>query len=225
MIAIDNTLLKEALHIFAAEENKAIEKMLESAPKPQESLYNYCNETAQKIANEQTHSLPFKKAIALLIAAVLIVSMLGVAAYALRDQIGGFFVDFFEKFVELTPDDVGESKSLDLNKIEIEYIPSDYIKTREKVLTGTALHEWKKGEDIITFSAIKYTTGSFAIDNENSNYTVTTIDDIVVHYTEKHGEIGVSWTDKVLIYSLSTTGLEWDEIEKIVKGISFSPEA
>ena len=217
-------ILKAALHIFAVEEIAAIEQSIEHT-NPPETLYKRCDQRAQELTATPTHGFPTKKAIAFLIAAALILSMLTLVAYAVRNSIAGFFVDFFEKFVELTPDDVGESKSLDLNKIEIEYIPSDYIKTREKVLTGTALHEWKKGEDIITFSAIKYTTGSFAIDNENSNYTVTTIDDIVVHYTEKHGEIGVSWTDKVLIYSLSTTGLEWDEIEKIVKGISFSPEA
>lgn len=224
MIAIDNTLLKEALHIFAAEENKAIEKMLESAPKPQESLYNYCNETAQKIANEQTHPLPFKKAIALLIAAVLIVSMLGVAAYALRDQIGGFFVDFFEKYILFTTDEA-DPPSYSPSDVSIEYIPEGFNETRRKMTLSTGSIDWEHDSDIISLFYGLASNMSLATDNENTNLTIMEIGDMTVFLTEKYGQTTVRWTDETLVYILSTTGLEWDEIEKIVKGISFSPKA
>ena len=40
-----------------------------------------------------------------------------------------------------------------------------------------------------------------------------------VFKTEKHGYISATWTDEKMVYILSATGVEWDEMVKIIEGI------
>ena len=45
------------------------------------------------------------------------------------------------------------------------------------------------------------------------------MNDFTVFRTEKHGEIDARWTDEKMVYTLSATGVEWDEMVKIIEGI------
>ncbi len=212
------TLIKEALYAFAAEENAQIERAIESGPKPPESLYSSCREIAEKIATEKKKVLPFRKAIAVLVAATLIISLLTVVVYAARNKIGGFFIDFFEKYAELTSENT-EDNNYTPSDVSITYLPEDYNETRKNIGITGALYEWKNSEKIITLQFRIFSDGSQAVDTENSENTIVEVGDLTVFRTEKYGQISATWTDEKMVYILSATGVEWDEMVKIIEGI------
>ncbi len=218
MTAENLKLIKDALYIIAREENEAIERAIASSPKPPESLYQKCDEMVDDLLKKQKRRLPIKKAITILIASAIIMSMFAITAYALRDKIGGFFVDFFEKYAELTSDNNDEN-SYSPSDVSITYLPEDYNETRKNIGIAGALYEWKNNDNIITLQFRPFSNGSHAIDTEDSNYTIIELGDLTVFKAEKYGDISATWTDEKMVYTLSTTGIEWVEMVKIIEGI------
>ena len=104
MTAENLKLIKDALYFIAKEENEAIERAIANSPKPPESLYQRCDEMVDELLKKQKRCLPIKKAITILIASAILISVFAITAYALRDKIGGFFVDFFEKYFGISID-------------------------------------------------------------------------------------------------------------------------
>ena len=211
-------LIKDALYIIAREENEAIERAIASSPKPSESLYQRCDEKAREIIDEQKKSLPARKILTVLIAATLIISLLVVVTYAARDKIGGFFVDFFEKYAELTSENTGYNNYTP-SDVSITYLPEDYNETRKNIGIASALYEWKNNDNTISLQFGTFSDGSQAVDTENSENTIVEVGDLTVFRTEKYGQISATWTDEKMVYILSATGVEWDEMVKIIEGI------
>ena len=211
-------LIKDAFRLVITEENKATDKVIASSPVPSERIYQRCDEKAREIIDEQKKSLPARKILTVLIAATLIISLFAVVAYAARNKIGGFFVDFFEKYAELTSENT-EDNNYTPSDVSITYLPEYYNETRKNIGIASALHEWKNSDETITLQISTFTNGSHAIDIENSNYTTIEVGDLTVFRTEKYGEIDARWTDEKMIYILSATGVEWDEMVKIIEGI------
>ena len=223
---IDKGLLKEALYIFVAEDNTAIDTFLETAPKPPDELYRYGDEIAQKISERDERALPFKKAVTILIAAALIISLLAVVTYAKREKIGGFYIEFLEKYVKLTTDEK-YNPNMSSSDVMIEYIPDGYTETRKKLGIQDGLYEGKNGDNIISLIFSSNPNLSGTTDNENSNFIVLELDGLTLFRTEKYGHFSVTWTDGEVTYILTANGLEWDEMVKVIKGIKLntpSPE-
>ena len=218
MTAENLKLIKDALYIIAREENEAIERAIASSPKPPESLYQRCDEKAREIIDEQKKSLPARKILTVLIAATLIISLLALVTYAARDKIGGFFVDFFDKYLELSTDEHNGTHTSP-SDVSITYLPEGYNETRKNTGIASALYEWKNSEKIITLQFRIFSDGSQAVDTENSENTMVDVGAYTVFKTEKHGYISATWTDKKMVYILSATGVEWDEMVKIIEGI------
>ncbi|MBQ7344096.1 MAG: DUF4367 domain-containing protein [Clostridia bacterium] len=211
-------LIKDAFKLVLTEENKATDKVIASSPVPSERIYRRCDEKAKEIIDEQKKSLPARKLLTVLIAATLIISLFAVVAYAARDKIGGFFVDFFEKYAELTSENNNEN-NYSPSDVSITYLPEDYNETRKNIGIASALYEWKNSEKIITLQFRIFSDGSQAVDTENSNYTTIEVGDLTVFKAEKYGDISATWTDEKMVYTLSATGVEWDEMVKIIEGI------
>jgi hypothetical protein len=219
MTAENIKLIKDALYIIAREENETIERAIASSPKPPVSLYRRCDEKAREIIDEQKKSLPARKILTVLIAATLIISLLAVVTCAARDKIGGFFVDFFEKYTKLTSENTGDNNYIP-SDVSITYLPEGYNETRKKLGIVNALYEWKNNDNIITLQFRPYSiNGSQAVDTENSENTIVEVGDLTVFRTEKYGQISATWTDEKMVYILSATGVEWDEMVKIIEGI------
>lgn len=219
MTAENLKLIKDALYIIAREENEAIEIAIASSPKPPESLYQRCDEKAREIIDEQKKSLPARKILTVLIAATLIISLLALVTYATRDKIGGFFIDFFDKYLELSTDEHNGTHTSP-SDVSITYLPEGYNETRKKLGIASALYEWKNNDNIITLQFRPYSiNGSHAVDTENSENTIVEVGDLTVFRTEKYGQISATWTDEKMVYILSATGVEWDEMVKIIEGI------
>ena len=217
MTAENLKLIKDALYIIAREENEAIEIAIASSPKPPESLYQRCDEKAREIIEERK-ALPFKKAITILIAATLIISLLALVTYAARDKIGGFFVDFFEKYVKLSTEHT-DPPTASPSDVSVTYIPDAFEETRRDIGARTSVFEWKNNNYFLTLQITCSTNGSYTFDNENSDYTLIELKELSLHRTEKYGQTTVRWTDEKMVYTLSATGVTWDEMVKIIEGI------
>ena len=211
-------LIKDAFRLVITEENKATDKVIASSSVPSERIYRRCDEKAREIIDEQKKSLPARKILTVLIAATLIISLFAVVTYAARDKIGGFFVDFFEKYAELTSEKT-EDNNYSPSDVSITYLPEDYNETRKNIGIASALYEWKNSEKIITLQFRIFSDGSQAVDTENSENTIVEVGDLTVFRTEKYGQISATWTDEKMVYILSATGVTWDEMVKIIEGI------
>lgn len=149
----------------------------------------------------------------------MIISLLALVTYAARDKIGGFFVDFFDKYLELSTDE-HNGTHISPSDVSITYLPEGYNETRKKLGIASALYEWKNNDNIITLQFRPYSiNGSHAVDTENSENTIVEVGDLTVFRTEKYGQISATWTDEKMVYILSATGVEWDEMVKIIEGI------
>ena len=129
-----------------------------------------------------------------------------------------FFVDFFEKYVKLIPDETSDNW-LPYQKVIVDYIPEGFSKTRCDEGYSLLLYEWKNGENIITLQSGVFIKGDIILDTENSDYLVLTIGNLTVHRTEKYDQISATWTDEKMLYTLSATGVEWDEMINIIESI------
>lgn len=218
MTKADLAIIKRALLMVAIEENKAIDRLIAAAPTPPDSLCRRCDTRAKEIIREQKTAFPTRKVIAVLIAATLIISMLGVIVYAARDKIGGFFVDVYEKFVELTTGDE-QVTGVSPSDVLIEYIPEGYVKANQNLGIASGQIDWKKGTSGITLQITVSTNISNIVDNENSGLSAIEVGELTVFRTEKYGQIGARWTDGKIVYMLSATGVDWDEMVKIIEGI------
>ena len=218
MTAENLKLIKDALYVIAREENEAIERAIASSPKPPESLYKKCDEMVDELLKKQKRYLPIKKAITILIASAILISVFAIAAYALRDKIGGFFVDFFDRYVYLSTDHT-DSPTVLPSDVSVTYIPETFEETRRDIGHRSGVIEWKDNNSTITLQISCLTNRFFTIDNENSNYTLIELGELSLHRTEKYGQTNVTWTDEKMVYTLATTGVEWDEMVKIIEGI------
>ena len=213
----DLKLIKDAFRLVLTEETKAIDETISSSPIPSENLYQRCDEKAREIIEERK-ALPFKKAITILIAATLIISIFSITAYALRDKIGGFFIDFFDKYAVFSSENTSNSQ-IPNPKVSTTYIPDGFSVTRYIESASSTLLEWKNNENSIIFHIRTLTDGKFVFDTENSEYVIVKIGNLSVHRSEKYGQINATWTDGKMVYALSATGVEWDEMVKIIEGI------
>ena len=218
MTAENLKLIKDALYFVAKEENEAIERAIASSPKPPESLYQRCDEMVDELLKKQKRCLPIKKAITILIASAILVSVFAITAYALRDKIGGFFVDFFEKYVKLSTEHT-DPPTASPSDVSVTYIPDAFEETKRDIGARTSIFEWKNNNYFLTLQITCSTNGSYTFDNENSDYTLIELKELSLHRTEKYGQTTVRWTDEKMVYTLSATGIEWDEMVKIIEGI------
>ena len=211
-------LIKEALTQIALRDEAAITKGLESVEELPEEFYQELDEKVKKKIKGYEKHVSLKKAITILVAATLLISIFSVTAFA-GEKIKDFFVEVFDTHSRLTLDE-NESPSGDYT-IDISYVPDNFIITREKKDFNSGLREWEYDNAVITITYNVVNKGALNIDSENSSYTAITFENFVVHRTEKYGQIHANWTDGTIIYTLSCTGVEWEEMVKIIEGIEY----
>ena len=215
----ENELIKNALIAISLKDEAAITKGLESVEELPEEFYQELDENVNKKIKEYEKHVSLKKTIAILVAATLLISIFSVTAFA-GEKIKDFFVEIFDTHSRLTVDE-NEKPSSDYT-IDITYIPDNFVITKEKKDFALCLYEWKNEDAIITLAYNIATNSSLNIDTENSNYTTITFEKFAVHRTEKYGQIDAIWTDGKMIYSLSGYGVKWEEMVKIIEGITLT---
>ena len=216
----EKELIKNALIAISLRDEAAITKRLENEPTPTEEFYKELDEKVKKKIRENEKHVSLKKTITILIAAALLISVFSITAFA-GERIKDFWVEIFDTFSKLNPDK-NEKIPLTSCNVDISYIPDNFTKVKEKVDNISGIYEWQSNDNIILLCFESPTSGTFILDTENSNYITIPFENFVVHRTEKHGQINATWTDGKLVYSLACTGVEWEEMVKIIEGITLT---
>lgn len=215
-------IIKEALSRFSRFENEEIYKSVQQIEPMPQPLRDKLDDSVAELYAESNRAFTFKKTIAILIAATLLIACLSVGAYAIseRTKIGIFFVEWFEGYVKLSTD-VSKNENASVEKVEITYIPEGFSVVNEQKGKDLISFEWQKDEDVIYMTVVVIREGDGFLNTESDTYTITNVGNYVVHKNEYTDSIHALWTDDNFIYTLSCTNLPWEEMVKIIEGISY----
>ncbi len=209
--ALDRSLIRETARIS---------EYIDTLESPSDEFFAKLDERFNKIKDGVKKQTSFKKIIVAVIAATLAFALLACASVAYKEEIKGFFVEFFDGFAMLSPeDDLGENKDVAITDVSIGYIPEGFEEIRVKVNYRSAYYEWALDDKCITLLYNIHANGYGLLDTDDSSATEIIIGDKSVWRTERFGQISATWTDGKIIYSLGCTGIEWEEIVKIIEGI------
>ena len=217
----DIDIIKRALDIYSRYETEAIEKSIENLPPLSPSFYTRLDERAEEIKLSNKKSISFKKAITILVAATLIIACLSVVAYAVaeRTKIGGFFVEWFEGHAKLSNDDE-KNENVSLDNVSVNYLPDGFLMTNNEISARRKFFVWENDISTLEFTVSILTNGNIFIDTENG-YSILTVGEYTVHKNVYPEEICVLWEHKGIVYSLKGINFTWEELIKIVEGISY----
>ena len=220
-------LLEMALSHYADCEMNAIEQAISKIKEPSEELRTRLRIKVHSttIGTDKKH-IPFKKAIAILIAAALLLASLSVVVYAAADKlkIGGFLIEWFDDHLNLKPDvDTDLNKTASIDKVQISYIPDEFILTEHRIFNDRESYEWKKDTCTIYVSLSLFSHTNTSLDRDG-NFSIVHVGDYDVYRNIYPTTISAVWTDESITYALSCAGVEWEEMVKIIEGISYKEE-
>ena len=211
-------LIKEALTQIALRDEAAITKGLESVEELPEEFYQELDEKVKKKIKGYEKHVSLKKAITAAIVAAVILASFSLSALAFGEEIKGFIIEFFDGFARLTASD-GDLNHVDARNISIGYIPEGFSQTKNTGSDSGGLRVWSSENKSITL-IYSQDSGTSFVDTEHFHYTTVEINGFTVFRAEYNGQLHSLWTDGKLVYSLSGIGLEWEEMAKIIEGIS-----
>ena len=221
----DKDIIIAALDRSLMREDEELDKHLNTLESPSNEFFSRLDKAAADIANTRRRTISFKKIISAIAVAALLVSITAFSVAASRGKLKGFFVEFFDGFAKLTPeDDLNENKDVAITDVSMGYIPEGFEESGVNVNYRSAYYEWALDDKCIALLYNVHANGSAFLNTDDSSATEVIIGDKSVWRTERFGQISTTWTDGKIVYSLACTGLEWEEIVKIIEGISYIEE-
>lgn len=165
--------------------------------------------------------LSLRKAVAIIIAAVLIIAS-AVTALAFKEKL----LDFIERREDTHtsldyPEGAGGKE-----KIEEIYLPS-YIPERFSLKShssssASVVTIWTDGESDIVFVQMPRQNSNTSINTENENYTEALFGNQPVYYTVKHGTFGAVWHTEDYVYRFDAfSPLDIEQIEEIIVSVTY----
>ena len=223
----DITLIKEALCRYSLLEAEATHRALQSADPPSPEFFTELDRRVAEIKKVKGGALTFKKAITALIAATLIIAVLAVTAYAISEKIniGGFFVEWFGDHLEATVEEPADNR-VSWDKLNISYIPDGYINTNYTIDSYNLqmICEWETDSESIYLNCTASSGVKDFVNTEDNGFSIIETGDKTVFHASYPGSIYAMWTDGDIIYRLMCTNTTWDEMVKIIEGISYAAE-
>ena len=216
-------LIRSALVYSLLREDDETEELLATAESPSADLYKKLDDDIKTMRERHHTSFGLKKVIAIIAAALLIFGLAGISVSAIRERIKGLIIEHFDGYAHLSTDDT-ENQNASARNVSVNYIPEGFeqIKNEYGPFDIFVCLEWKKAEkNISLFCDIKSSNRFSNVDTDNSAFRVEAIGDVSVYITEKYGCTTLRWTDDIMVYTLGTTGIEWDEIVRIFEGIKY----
>lgn len=214
------TLMKKALIQALINEDRAMSQALLEAKAPSDEFYLKLDEKAQEIKSKQNSHFSFKKAVIIIIAAALIISVMSISVSAVRGKIKGFIVEVFDDFIRLKTDDSDEK--YDPKCVSVTYIPNDFTASFDRQYFSSRHMHWEKDSFVIDIHITSRDVKNVLLDNSNSGATQITIGDMTAFRTEKFDQICIVWTDEKLIYTMTySADIDWEDITKFIDGIEY----
>ena len=215
-------IIKEALSRFSRFENREIYKSVQQIEPMSQPLRDKLDDSVSELYAANNRAFTFKKTIAILIAATLLIACLSVGAYAISEKlnIGGFWVEWFEGHIKLSPDKPA-TEYFDAEKVVISYTPEGFVNTNMRVFNNFSIYNYENGTATIEINVYMIYNGNIDLSTDNKQYSTLTIGDFTVHKTEGDNDINALWTNNEITYYIRCTNLPWEEMVKIIEGISY----
>ena len=215
MTAENLKLIKDALYFVAKEENEAIERAIANSPKPPESLYQRCDEKAREIIEERK-AFPFKKAIAILIAAALLLTS---CAIVYRDEIRGFIEEVTEHFTKLSHSDEATGGGAIEEIYEFTYVPEGYVLEESNANPLLIQSIFCNSDNKLFLEQRVLDSTLFFVDTEDYE-TILVVKTYDVYYKTFDGRHYYLWNDgKYAIKITSDSVLPDEELISIINGV------
>ena len=213
-------LVKKAFYDIAQREIAFFESFPEIDIQHSESYEKAINKLIQKNDPERCKIVFHRRLIAAIISAVLIATL---TACIFRKPLLDFVEKVFDDHTNFTS---GEENKL-LEKVYLPtYVPQGYI--QEDYLRGQlGMHiTFTSDADCISFQQSPLrASGDFDLDTEDEAYKTTYIGEQAVYYICKNNTYSILWENGVNQFTLTAPAdLGWEEIEKIIQGITLSEE-
>lgn len=222
----DTALIKEVLSRYNCMEAEAMHRALQNIAPPSDEFFDELDKRVADIKQIKGRGLTLKKALTVLIAATMIIAILAVSVYAVSERlnIGGFFVEWFEGYSKMSPSNQIDD-SISAENVVIDYLPEDCTVLTYDISKEDGFCRWLLNDGSITlhFSTVDE-NDHYHLNTENNECTVITIGEKVVYRTKYPTQVNALWSDEKMVYYLSCVNLSWDEMVKIIEGISYIEE-
>ena len=215
-------LIKKAFFDIAEREISVFESFPEADIIHSESYEKAINKLIEKNDPKKCKITLNRRLKVIIITATLIVALF-ITACVFRKSLLDFVERVFDDHTSFTS---GEENKL-LEKVYLPtYIPEGYVK--EDYLRGpVSLYiKFTTDTNYISFqqSPLK-ANGSFTLDTEDEPYKISYIGEQPVYYICKNNTYSILWENGINQFILTAPAdLKWEEIEKIIQGITLSEE-
>ena len=219
----DMQIIKEALVLYAERERNAVADAIDKAPPLSNEFFEKMDQRIVGITTKLSRAHNFRKKMVILIVAILTVFLCVACVTAKRIEIGGFLAELFDGHIRLD-NDISDGNFIELDKVNIRYIPEDLQLTNNMAGFDWKMYEWKSIDRHLYISITVPKDGSIFIDTDDSSYEVITIGEITIHKTAYGNNAAFVWTDAKINYKLNCTNLTLEEVVKIIEGISYEEQ-
>ncbi len=177
----------------------------------------------RKLRKIMNVKIPIKRTVAAKITIFLVAAailLLTACSVIYKEEIGVFFVAFYEDYIHVCPSEGTNSDSVEIKtQYVLGYVPNGFTKGQEYKLPTFSRYEWSAGDKTIVFRQMTVwgnTTFSF----ENTQSIETFLFDFDVHYYWEREHRFWFWKNGDYYYMIeSNVEFEPEEIQKMIEGI------
>ena len=207
--------IRSALTAYAMAEIQNFEALPEVPFEPSESYREGIERIHESYLQMQAR-ISKRKLIALLVAAVIIVTSITACVY--REEIKSFFVGMFDTHARF------EHEEENANIIETvyfpSYIPNEYTKDKTIYNNGMTYLRYKYDNLELIYNQYPKSNYSGNLDTEGAEYDIITVGDQQIHRTYKKNTFSMIWETERYVFGLTChDSIPWEEIERIILSI------
>ena len=171
-----------------------------------------------KYKESETRSLGFKKVVAILVAALL---LLASCAIVYRNEIRNFIEEIYDSFIRLSYSE-GENPSDEIEGVyELSYIPNGYSQQKEEITLLKSSYVFSNSNgNTMMFEQRVLDAVTFYTDVENGYKKIVDVNIYDVYYKETKYQKCYMWNDgKYTLRLISDVGISTEELILIINGI------
>lgn len=171
-----------------------------------------------KYKESETRSLGFKKVVAILVAALL---LLASCAIVYRNEIRNFIEEIYDSFIRLSYSE-GENPSDEIEGVyELSYMPNGYSQQKEEITLLKSSYVFSNSNgNTMMFEQRVLDAVTFYADVENGYKKIVDVNIYDVYYKETKYQKYYMWNDGKYTFRLvSDVGISTEELILIINGI------
>lgn len=208
--------IKAALLAYDKKEEGYFDDIANNAAAPSAEFSAELDRRKESLLKNKNKTLSAGRIVAILAAAVIILSLTVLSISAVRGHVFNFFVEYFEDNIKISyntlpkddiPAEEEEPSTEESNTPEVEEntgpaIPPEYVSTLNNVDSKHVFRKWSNGDNEIVFSATLGSEGVIRINSEAQEVGKTTVKGLEAYYILNYGRYSIAWVDDEGSYML-----------------------